>query len=131
MHFTPGWCVGWYFVPIWNLFRPHQCMREIWDTVHLQRPVGSALLRLWWLFWILYNIAGRAAWRFEARATELAGYVLCDTLYTVSDGIDVILHVLALMLVTRVAAAYAENIREEGPRELDTSQVPEGFFYGS
>jgi hypothetical protein len=30
MRFTPGWCVGWYFVPIMNLFRPYQAMKEIW-----------------------------------------------------------------------------------------------------
>ena len=30
MSFTPGWSVGWYFVPIANLFKPYQAMKEIW-----------------------------------------------------------------------------------------------------
>lgn len=29
MKFTPGWSVGWYFIPIMNLVRPYQAMKEI------------------------------------------------------------------------------------------------------
>ena len=30
MEFTPGWAVGWYFVPFANLFKPGQVMQEIY-----------------------------------------------------------------------------------------------------
>ena len=29
MEFTPGWAVGWFFVPFANLFKPYQVMAEI------------------------------------------------------------------------------------------------------
>ena len=32
MHFTPGWAVGWFFVPLLNCFRPYQVMQEIWKV---------------------------------------------------------------------------------------------------
>jgi len=56
---SPGWCVGWWFIPIANLFKPYTAMREIWrasdpETVGPQAkvrwsaaPVGP-LLALWW-----------------------------------------------------------------------------------
>ena len=32
MEFTPGWCAGWFFVPIANLFKPFQAVREIYQA---------------------------------------------------------------------------------------------------
>ena len=32
--FTPGWAVGWHFVPIANLFKPFGAMRQIWNASH-------------------------------------------------------------------------------------------------
>ncbi len=32
MHFTPGWSIGWYFIPIANLWKPYQAMKEIWQV---------------------------------------------------------------------------------------------------
>jgi hypothetical protein len=32
MQFTPGWSVGWFFVPIMSLWKPFQVMREIWQA---------------------------------------------------------------------------------------------------
>lgn len=36
--FSPGWAIGWYFVPVMNLFRPYQVMSEIWRTSDPVRP---------------------------------------------------------------------------------------------
>lgn len=30
--FTPGWCVGWWFIPVASLFKPYQAMKEIWKA---------------------------------------------------------------------------------------------------
>src|ERR1700754_3506800 len=32
MRFSPGWAVGWFFVPIANLWKPYQAMKEIWQA---------------------------------------------------------------------------------------------------
>jgi hypothetical protein len=31
LRFTPGWAVGWWFVPFANLVMPYLTMRELWD----------------------------------------------------------------------------------------------------
>jgi hypothetical protein len=66
MQFTPGWCVGWFFVPIMNLFRPYQAIREIfqasdpksspagWKLAHAPGVVG-----LWWGVWLVGNFLGQ------------------------------------------------------------------------
>lgn len=54
---SPGWAVGWYFIPIANCWKPYQAMREIWQaSARLQpRPdaAKTALLRTWWALWLL------------------------------------------------------------------------------
>lgn len=54
MEFTPGWSVGWYFIPIANIWKPFLAMREIWKASHRpaawQSAPGSPLLGWWWGF---------------------------------------------------------------------------------
>jgi cell division protein FtsL len=56
MRFTPGWAVGWYFVPVYNLWRPHQAMAEMWKTsanpLDWRAERTSPLLPWWWVLWI-------------------------------------------------------------------------------
>jgi hypothetical protein len=44
MTFTPGWSVGWYFIPIANLWKPYQVMNEIWKVSHKNNATGHAVL---------------------------------------------------------------------------------------
>ena len=50
--FTPGWAVGWWFVPLANVVRPYQIVRSLMDELGApdNRPV------LWW--WGSYLAAG-------------------------------------------------------------------------
>lgn len=58
--FTPGWAVGWYFIPLLNLVRPPQAMKEIlaWSRPLSEREeVGDlSMVNLWWTAWIMSNL---------------------------------------------------------------------------
>jgi hypothetical protein len=64
---TPGWAVGWFFVPLLNLFKPFDGIREAWQvsagSENWQAVPVPASLRVWWGLWIAYsvveNITGR------------------------------------------------------------------------
>src|SRR5207245_6095156 len=65
MTFTPGWSVGWYFVPIAHLWKPYQAMKEIWKATQnphawATQEVGPVVIR-WWTLWLLSNILGKMA----------------------------------------------------------------------
>lgn len=53
IEFTPGWAVGWYFVPVANLFKPYEVLRDIWiagkGKVNGVYPKGTPRLVIWWL----------------------------------------------------------------------------------
>ena len=57
MRFTPGWAVGWYFIPIAWFWKPYQAMTEIWRASVSPSDWGatpvSPLLRWWWGLWIV------------------------------------------------------------------------------
>jgi len=53
---TPGWAVGWWFVPVANLFKPFQAVRELWKASHggrdwRTRPTWS-VIGWWWGIWL-------------------------------------------------------------------------------
>lgn len=76
MKFTPGWAVGWYFIPIAMFWKPYQAMKEIcqasfnprrwWDE---ERP---ALLPAWWALWLLTTGAEGVSWSVSTEAAESA-----------------------------------------------------------
>jgi len=62
--YTPGWTVGYYFVPIYNLWRPMQILQEIWkasapETGRWQDRPGSQLIAWWWTTRILNLVMDR------------------------------------------------------------------------
>ena len=44
---TPGWCVGWYFIPIANLWKPYVAMREIVRASTTGQALPGYLLPFW------------------------------------------------------------------------------------
>jgi len=63
MRFTPGWAVGWSFVPVMNFFRPYQVMQEIWkistDLENWKNQKSSVLIKWWWFFCLVDVFFGR------------------------------------------------------------------------
>lgn len=59
LRFSPGWAVGWHFVPIAWFWMPFSVMREIWRASaspdEWRRQPGSALLGWWWALWLVFN----------------------------------------------------------------------------
>ena len=95
LKFSSGWAVGWFFVPIMNLFRPYQVMKEIWkasdpgvdaaDDTAWQNTPGSSLLGWWWGFWLAANLAGTIAWNLLWRGEELSELLGASIAYMISD----------------------------------------------
>ena len=85
---TPGWAVGWYFVPIANLWKPFQAMKEIWLGSHFgaNREGGytSDLLSWWWGLYILDYIIANVSFRLALDAPQLgAALDLADGIITI------------------------------------------------
>lgn len=78
MTITPGWAVGYFFIPILNLFRPYKAMSELWRAS--QSPGdwisnSTGLVPLWWTLWILNLILGRISQQVGKSATTVEGLI--------------------------------------------------------
>lgn len=109
MEFTPGWSIGWYFIPFANLFKPYQAMKEIWKSAHQEWAVKSSILGWWWFLWLTSSYVSRIAAKLILNADTLDGYTAATLAYLMSDGIDIALNIVALMLVLKISKAYEEN----------------------
>jgi Domain of unknown function (DUF4328) len=57
LRITPGWAVGWWFIPIANLWKPFQAVRELWKASHgggaWQSLRTWPVIGWWWAIWML------------------------------------------------------------------------------
>ncbi len=116
--YTPGWAVGYWFVPFLNLLRPYQIAKELWigsapRAAAIQQPPSpsTAVVAAWWAVWILNGFVGQLLLR-AALKTELADPTLADLLRTnatniVGDVGGVISAALAICVVRGI------DIRQE------------------
>jgi hypothetical protein len=112
LQFTPGWAVGWFFVPFANLFKPYHAIKEIvlasdpdtqkseysttWMTNPLPQIVGA-----WWAFWVIRMIVDRIASKMETTVIEF------DLFMTVIEFISVATAILLVQHIARQQEALA------------------------
>jgi hypothetical protein len=63
--YTPGWAVGYWFIPFLNLLRPYQVTKELWlrSARRNEEPIASldapTIVSLWWGLYLLCGFFGR------------------------------------------------------------------------
>jgi hypothetical protein len=105
MTITPGWAVGWYFVPFANLFKPFQAMKEIWHASHESyggyEERAPQILGWWWGLWLVNgfigNISARLSWSGAAPASTV------DALNMVSAALNIPLCLILVTIMREVA----------------------------
>jgi hypothetical protein len=118
--FTPGWCVGWWFIPFANLVKPYRAMQEIWRASHpdsvgagyegawLASPVTS-LLGSWWAAWLVSGFLDRISGKIEdvqaSGAIGLAG--------TLVSALAAILLIRIMRTITRRQDASWEKLQQQ------------------
>lgn len=111
--FTPGWAVGWYFVPFANLVQPFLAMRKIWNASHtgggdLNR--GDPILTLWWAAWLTSNITANISMQIAWRSTSMEMYQLSTYLGIASSVLSLGLFVVGMRLVERITDAQRDRL---------------------
>jgi len=106
MKFSPGWAVGWYFIPIANLWKPYQAMCEIWQAsaapANWQYQTRGSILQLWWAFFLLSNFIANVSFRLSLRASSTSDLILSSTISAASSIFDIASNVTALTLVNQI-----------------------------
>ncbi len=106
IRFTPVWAVGWYLVPIANVWMPYQVMSEIWrisrNSMDARSETTSRLLQWWWFCWLAYSVGGNLHWFIPVHGLEAV--VLSRLLSIVSLVFALVSAGVALVLIKRICA---------------------------
>ena len=109
MEFTPGWAIGYYFVPILTLWKPYQAMKEIWQASHKPSDWSfvkvSPLLGLWWFLWITSGVLGQAVFRMSIDADELSEFINLNVVTQFSDALAIPLALVTLAIINSIYQA--------------------------
>lgn len=114
LRFTPGWSVGYFFVPFMSLFRPYQMMAEKWKASNPKADMSdkeswktsspSPIVGGWWAFFLTSIIAAQIAFQIGWRGGEQLSDLLTATYaMLVSDATDVGWILTSIFLVRRIA----------------------------
>ncbi|WP_232368149.1 DUF4328 domain-containing protein [Alteromonas mediterranea] len=126
MAFSPGWSIGFYFIPIVSLWKPYQAMKEIWQAS--QNPSNwpaekvSSILGIWWFFWIANSIAGQAAFRLSRRAEEISEIMNVNLVSQASEVISIPLALVTWLLIKNVSNVQ-RVMRERSDEQPETKEV--------
>jgi hypothetical protein len=126
LRFTPGAAVGWYFVPIANLWMPYRAMKETWQAS--RRPdAWSAepippLVRGWWLLWLVESALGNASFRLAMGAEEVDALLRANAVALAADLFVLPLCVVFLVLVRRIDAMQRADAARTPQERLELSE---------
>lgn len=103
LEISPGWSVGWYFIPFANLVKPYHAMKEIW-VASSRNHDSTGLVSLWWGLWIFSGILSQISFRLGLQA-DTVEKLRVSTLVDIGIGIlDLPLSIVAILLVRRIFA---------------------------
>jgi hypothetical protein len=135
---SPGWAVGWWFIPFANLVKPYVVMKEIWresepdvdpDSGFLSSAVGvPGFFAIWWAAWIIGNVMGRIT----ERAAENPDGTISDVfpvLLAISSLITGIAAILAVHIVRQITQRQEERFQNLGAAPVEAPPPPPDFGY--
>lgn len=101
---SPRMAVGWYVVPIANLWMPYRAMRQIWQaTVGLSDGDASPrLLRIWWSAWLVSILSSEVGRRLGQNGDTYEDYVNSLWPYVISEPSDIVAGILFATIIRRI-----------------------------
>lgn len=109
LEFSPGWAVGWWFIPFANLVKAYQVIRELWSAsdpdINLDldfRPrasSGNMVLGFWWGTYLFGNFVLRFS---DTTAKDLDSYKGAVFFYLVGNAIEIISAMLLILIVNDI-----------------------------
>jgi hypothetical protein len=130
LKYSAGWAVGYFFIPILNLFRPYQVAQEIWKASDPRVSIeagpqwrdnsGSSVIGGWWTFWLFSNIFARIDFRLRMSNADQKALVLVGIL---SDLLSIIAAAYAILMIFKIQARQSQKLEvifSETDQNLDS-----------
>jgi len=109
---SPGWAVGWYFIPFASLWMPLKGMNQIWRGSHREAKLPHDLpaqIAIWWVIWVVTNIAANISIRlggWDGSGEEYQASLYIDLATTLPSIVCALLLIWICKRVTEVQAQW-------------------------
>lgn len=106
LRFSPSFAAGCHFIPVASLWKPYQAMREIWQASRLPtawqgQPV-SAILGVWWAFWVFAILADRLGAQLTGDARRIEDLIKATYILVAADVSEILVTLAALAVVASI-----------------------------
>lgn len=127
MKFTPAESIVWYFVPVFNFWKPYYAMKELfktsvnpndWENMNENRLI-LLLLLLWWWSWILSFSSSQHYFQLVQKYSTVTDYTvanyidLSQTLVGVTFS-GLLSGIFLLIIINKIYASQMKNFKESG-----------------
>lgn len=127
MQFTPGWSIGYYFIPILTLWKPYQAMKEIWQAStspsDWESQNISGILPVWWTLWLISNFLGQAVFRLSRHAEELQELMNLNIVTQISNLLDIPLALVLLAIVNSIHNMQKDHLASTNNKIVLTAET--------
>ena len=113
---SPGWAVGWYFIPFANLVMPYRSLKETfkasfntedWESIEVPHDFPA-----WWTTWIIGNILTNASLRLELNLGESYTFSQLNQIGYLGICID-LLYIINSFALLRIIDMVSNNQKDK------------------
>lgn len=105
LSYTPGWAVGWWFIPFASLWKPLGAMSELWkaseptdDPKGWWRARAWSVLGLWWACWIGGNLLDIVASAMQ-QESDLSSVASSDIVAVLARLVEIAAAICAVLIL--------------------------------
>lgn len=106
---TPGWTVGYFFIPILNLYEPYVAIRELLDKMKESKFIDIKLLNYWWALWIISSIMSIILANYAINRFGKSNDALLNMMYLIYDSFNILLTVVWIKFIQTLSKAYNDK----------------------
>tara|TARA_Y100001970_G_scaffold198003_1_gene240901 strand:- start:454 stop:1068 length:615 start_codon:yes stop_codon:yes gene_type:complete len=113
---SPGWAVGWYFVPFANFVMPYRSLKETfkasfntedWESIEVPHDFPT-----WWTTWIIGNILNNASLRLKLNLGESTSLTQLNQIEYLDICID-LLYIINSFALLRIIEIVSNNQKDK------------------
>ncbi|MDC0073205.1 DUF4328 domain-containing protein [Gammaproteobacteria bacterium] len=110
LNISPGWSVGWYFIPFANLVMPYRSLKETFkasfNSEEWQNNRVPSDFPIWWATFLLGNVFSNASIRMYMALGETYTYEQLNQISYIDIVVDVLFIVNAIFLLRIINIIY-------------------------
>lgn len=117
MSFSPGWSVGWWFIPLANLIQVPRVVGELRRLAQAteagrtwQVNQGTGLVIIWWLLYVLGTVADRIVVRRYLSSADINDYVTATWIGLGGSVCAIVASVLLIRIVQDIKRGQIQMI---------------------